>query len=87
MAESASLTGQTLNQTTRVLAPVARVSAPSASSSAAALRYTHARTSAVAPLATVVAMTSTAMPHIVNASASHSCKMMLRLPAPIGSKP
>ena len=60
MAEPASMTGQILNQTTRVLARVARVSAPSAISSAAALRYTHARTSAGAPPATVAAMTTTA---------------------------
>ena len=78
---------EVMTHTTGVRAPVSTVSAPNASSNAASLRYTHARTSGAAPPAAVTAITITAMPHIVNASASHSCKIIRRLSVVIGAKP
>ena len=63
----------------RVRAPVIAVSAASASSSPAAARYTHARTPGADPPAAVAAITTAAMPHMVNASASHSCLMIRRV--------
>ena len=86
-AAPAMTTGHTLNQTTGVRAPVSAVSTPSATSSAAATRYTQARTSVTAPPAAVAAITIAATPHMVNASASHSCTMTRRLSTLTGPNP
>lgn len=66
-----------MNHTDGVLAPVTAVRTPTATSSAAATRYTQSRM--FPDLAAVAANTKAAMPHIAKPSASHSCVMIQRL--------